>query len=87
MLSRILLSRLSPYVDENLGTMGVDFDVTDQQLVRCSAFDIYCRKNGSTMGLYISYLQPSRRPIIQLVVKYRVTEKSHNPLLTRFLFG
>jgi hypothetical protein len=31
-LSNILLSRLSPYIDEIIGTISVDFDVTDQLL-------------------------------------------------------
>jgi hypothetical protein len=33
-----------------------DFDVIVQLLIRYFAFVRYWRKNGSTMGLYISYL-------------------------------
>jgi hypothetical protein len=46
MLSNILLSRLSPYIYEI---------ITDQLLIRFSAFVRYWRKNGSTMRQYISY--------------------------------
>jgi hypothetical protein len=51
----ILLSRLSPYIDEIIGDNQCGFDVTDQQLIRFSSFDRYWRKNGSTMRQYISY--------------------------------
>jgi len=39
-----------------LGIMSVDFDVTDQLLIRYYAFIIYWRRNGSIMGQYVSYL-------------------------------
>jgi hypothetical protein len=55
MLSNVLPSRLSPYVDEIIGTFSVDFDITDQLLIRFSAFIRYWRKNWSTMRQYISY--------------------------------
>jgi hypothetical protein len=54
-LSTILLSRLVPYIDEIIGIIGADIDVTDQLLIRFSAFVRYWRKNGSTMRQYISY--------------------------------
>jgi hypothetical protein len=38
-----------------LGIISVGFDVTDQLLIRFSAFVGYWRKNGSTMRQYISY--------------------------------
>jgi ABC-type uncharacterized transport system involved in gliding motility auxiliary subunit len=44
---------------------NVDFDITDQLLIRLSAFVRYWRKNGSTMRLYISYSQTSVKPMIQ----------------------
>jgi hypothetical protein len=48
------------------GIISVGFDVTGQQLIIFSAFVKYSRKNGSTMGRCISYLQTSRRHMIQL---------------------
>jgi hypothetical protein len=38
-----------------LGISSVGFDVTDQLLIRSSAFVKYWGKNGSTMRQYISY--------------------------------
>jgi hypothetical protein len=55
MLSNILLSSLSPYVDEITGIISVGFDVTNQLLIRFSAFTRYWIKNGSTMRQYINY--------------------------------
>jgi hypothetical protein len=54
-LPNILLSRLSSYIDEIVGTISVDFDVTDLQLIRFFAFVRYWKKSGSTMRQYISY--------------------------------
>jgi len=34
----------------------VDFKVRDQILIRYSEFVRYCRRNGSIMGLCVSYL-------------------------------
>jgi hypothetical protein len=48
-----------------LGIISVDFDVKDQLLIRYSIFVRYWRKNGSTVGQQINYLQNSRRPITQ----------------------
>jgi hypothetical protein len=39
-----------------LGIISVGFDVTDQQLIMYFAFVKYSRKNGNTIGLFISYL-------------------------------
>jgi len=36
--------------------ISVDFDVTDQLLIMCSAFVKYLRKNGNTMRHCITYL-------------------------------
>jgi hypothetical protein len=55
-LSNILLCRLTPYVDEIVRDNQCGFDVIDQLLIRYFAFVTYWRKNGSTMGLYISNL-------------------------------
>jgi hypothetical protein len=33
-----------------LEIISVDFDVTDQVLIKCSAFVRYLRKNGNTVG-------------------------------------
>jgi hypothetical protein len=45
-LLKILLSRMSPYTDGNFfGTMSVDIDVTNQQLIRFFAFVRYWKKN------------------------------------------
>jgi hypothetical protein len=46
-LSNILLSRLSPYIDKLIGDL--------QLLIRLTAFVRFWRKNGSTMRQYISY--------------------------------
>jgi hypothetical protein len=54
-LSNILLSRLSLYINEIIGVISVGFDVTDQLLIRFSAFIRYWRQNGSTMRQYIGY--------------------------------
>jgi hypothetical protein len=43
---------LSPYIDEIIGDTSVGVDITDQLLVRFSAFFTYCRKDGSTMRQY-----------------------------------
>jgi hypothetical protein len=53
-LYNILLSRLGPYIDEIIGD-HLGFGVTNQLLIRFSAFVRYWRKNGSTMRQCISY--------------------------------
>jgi hypothetical protein len=47
----ILLSRLSPYIYEIIGDHRCGFDITDQLLIRFSAFVRYWRR----MRQYISY--------------------------------
>ena len=46
--------------------MSVNFDATGQLITVCSAFIKYLRKNGNIMKQCISYLQTSRKLIIQL---------------------
>jgi hypothetical protein len=46
-LSNILLSRLSPYIDEIIGLISMGFDVTDQRPI---SFNIY--KKFSFIQLY-----------------------------------
>jgi hypothetical protein len=55
-LSNVLLSRLTPYVEEILGIISMDFDATSQLLIIHTAFVKYLRKNGNTMEQCISYL-------------------------------
>jgi hypothetical protein len=54
-VSIILLSRLSTYVNEIIGDHQCGFDVTNQLFIRFFAFVRYWRKNGSTMRQYINY--------------------------------
>jgi hypothetical protein len=49
---------------------NADFDVTGQQLIISSISVRYWRKSGSIMVQHISYLQNSRKPMIQLRRKY-----------------
>jgi hypothetical protein len=67
----ILPSRLSPYVYEVVGNYqrGVCMSTTDQ----FSAFVRHWRKNGCTKRQYINYSWISRKPTIQLQVKYSTT--------------
>jgi hypothetical protein len=53
-LSNILLSRLSPYIDKITGVIGVGFDITDQLPIRFSAFARYWSKNLSTVRQYLA---------------------------------
>jgi hypothetical protein len=69
-LSCILLSRFTPYVDEIIGIISADFDVRDQLLIRYPVLVRYRGKVGSVMGQYVSYLYTSRRPKTQLGEKY-----------------
>jgi hypothetical protein len=55
-LPSILSSRLTPYAEEIIGVISVDFDVTGQILFIYSAFVKYLRKNGNTMRQCNSYL-------------------------------
>jgi len=65
-LSNILLSRLTPYAEEIIGIVSVDFDAAGQLLIIYSAFVKYLRKNGNTMKQCIISLQTSRKLMIQL---------------------
>jgi hypothetical protein len=55
MLSNILLSRLSPYIDEITGGNQCGFRLNRSTVIRFSAFVMYRRRNWSTMRQYISY--------------------------------
>jgi hypothetical protein len=54
-LSNVLLSRLSPYVDEIIGDHRCGSVVIDQLLIRVSGFVRYWEKSGSTIRQYISF--------------------------------
>jgi len=47
-LSSILLSRLTSYAEEIMGTISVDFNTTGQLLIIYFAFLKYLRKIGNT---------------------------------------
>jgi hypothetical protein len=64
----ILLSRLSPYIDEIIGDHQCQFRC--RVLIVSYAFGSYWRKSGSTMRHYISYTWTSRKRVIQLGGKY-----------------
>jgi hypothetical protein len=53
-----------------MGASRVDFNATDQLLIRFSAFVRHCRRNGSTMGQYTTYIHTSRMSVIQIGEKY-----------------
>jgi len=55
-LSNILLSRLTPYAEEIIGSHKVDFNATGQLLIIYSAFIKYLRKNWNTTKQCISSL-------------------------------
>ena len=44
----------------------MDFDATGQLLVIYYAFVKYLKKSGNRMKQFISYLQASRKPVIQI---------------------
>jgi hypothetical protein len=48
-LSHILLSMLTPYAEEIIGIINVDFDAIGQLLIIYSAFVKYLRKTKNTM--------------------------------------
>jgi len=54
-LSSIRLSVLTPYVQEFIGVVSVDFDAIDQLLIIYSAFVKYLREKGNKMKQRISY--------------------------------
>jgi hypothetical protein len=53
-----------------LGTISVDFDVTNQLLIRFSAYISYWRKNRSAMRQLISCSSTARKPMIERGVLY-----------------
>ena len=55
-LSHILLSRITPYAEETIGIINVDFDARGQLLIIYFVFVKYLRKNGNTVKQYISCL-------------------------------
>jgi len=55
MLSNILLSRLTPYAEEIIGIINLDFDAAGQLQTTCSAFVKYLRENRNAMKQDISY--------------------------------
>jgi hypothetical protein len=55
-LSNVLLSRLTPYVEEIIGDHHCGFRHNKSILIIHTAFVIYLRKNGNTMEQCISYL-------------------------------
>jgi len=55
-LSNIKLSRITPYAEEIIGIINVDFDATGQLLIIYFIFVKYLRKNGNTIKQYISCL-------------------------------
>jgi sorting nexin-29 len=67
-LSNILLSRLSPYVDEIIGDHQCGFDVIDQLLIRFSAFIRYWRKKWE-------YNETVHQPFIDFKKAYNSVRK------------
>jgi len=55
-LSNILQSRLTPYVEEIIRYYQCGFGITGQLLIIYSSFVKYLRKNGNTVKQCISYL-------------------------------
>jgi len=51
-----MLSWLTPYAEEIIGIITVDFDAKGQLLIMYSAFVKYFRKVGNTLKQCISYL-------------------------------
>jgi hypothetical protein len=45
---------LTPYTEEIIGDINVDFDATGQLMITYSAFDKFLRKKGDAMNLFIS---------------------------------
>jgi len=64
-LSNIMLSRLTPQW-KSLGIINVDFDATDQLLIKYSAFIKCLRKNWNSMKQCITSLWTSKKLKIQL---------------------
>ena len=58
-----------------LGIINTDFDVTGRLLITYYAIVKYFRKYGNTIRQCSSYLQTSRKPMIQLRVGYCIKLK------------
>jgi hypothetical protein len=60
-----------------LGITSVGFDITDQLLIRFSAFVRYWRKNGSTVRQYISYVHDSvrREVLYNILIEFGIPMK------------
>jgi hypothetical protein len=62
-LSNILLSRLTPYAEENTGNISVEHDVTGKLLIIYSAFIKYLKKeweyNKAMHQLFIDLKKPT----------------------------
>jgi hypothetical protein len=66
-LSNVLLSRLSPYVDEIIGDHQCGFRHNRSNADQIFCINRYWRKNGSIMRQYTSYSQTSREPMKPIV--------------------
>jgi hypothetical protein len=69
-LSNILPTSLTPHSDEISGDHQCGFWENKSTIDRIPISGRYWRKNGSIKVQYISYLQISRKPIIQLGGNY-----------------
>ena len=65
-VSKILLSRLTPSADEINEDQQGGFQCTDKLHIIYSAFITYLRKNGNTVNQCMIYLYTSRKLLIQL---------------------
>jgi hypothetical protein len=63
-MCNIILSRLSPYVEEIIGDHSVGFDVRDELQITFLVLVKYWRKNGSTMTQYVYQLLQTWRILI-----------------------
>jgi hypothetical protein len=69
-LSNILLSRLTPYVNEVIGDHQCGFHCNRSTTDQIFYIQQPLEKNGSIMGRCISYLLTSRKPMTQLREKF-----------------
>ena len=65
-LSNILLSRLTPYVEEIIGHHQCGCDATSQILIKNSACVKYLRRYGNKKKQCASYLYTSKTPMVPL---------------------